>query len=300
MVYRKVGVFLSEPIVIRVRREFNFKKFLEILCENGAEALEIPEKLKLKQNEIKILKQLKKDYDLSYAIHSSSPGGYISLYLHPMKFYKRFKKCIEYTKIFDGEIITIDLDSYFAEPGVTYEEVKDYLFSLCVQNLRIAYKLGRENNIAVGFENGDVRDWAVSYYIKFNMTLDEMLEFVNAVPELKITLDIGHLYLASNYFGFDMFRYIKTFAKRIVHVHVDDNFGLDTGFGTKSRKYGDLHLPLDHGNLPWREVIKLLNNLGYEGIYSLEIKPYRISDNLNKMIDLIVESIKKLRNVLGK
>lgn len=91
-----------------------------------------------------------------------------------------------------------------------------------------------------------------------------------------ITLDIGHAYIASNYYGFDFLDAI-TLAKPLVrHIHIHDNFGRPAGLDRRqiiliAEGKGDLHMPVGWGEIPYREVFSRLK--GYEGIILLELKP---------------------------
>jgi sugar phosphate isomerase/epimerase len=92
-----------------------------------------------------------------------------------------------------------------------------------------------------------------------------------------------------------MFKFIDDFFKKIIHAHINDNFGLEDGTGFKTPKYGDLHLPLGMGTLPLEKIIKKLKKSGYGGIWMLEIKPLRVTDDERKVWKLIEDSYKKLK-----
>ncbi|MBN2053678.1 sugar phosphate isomerase/epimerase [bacterium] len=79
-----------------------------------------------------------------------------------------------------------------------------------------------------------------------------------ALPSLFFHLDAGHAYLNSN--GAMFHQMLKRFRKRLIHVHVSDNFMKD-----------DLHLPLFAGALPWRHIFKSLLRIGYDDTITLEV-----------------------------
>jgi sugar phosphate isomerase/epimerase len=85
-----------------------------------------------------------------------------------------------------------------------------------------------------------------------------------AIPELRMTLDIGHGQLLSREnraYGF-----IEHHFDRIDHLHVHDNRG-----GTSPRD--DLHLPLGEGIIDYPHILGLLRDKGYHSTITMEIKP---------------------------
>lgn len=91
-----------------------------------------------------------------------------------------------------------------------------------------------------------------------------------------ITLDIGHAYIASNYYGFDFLDAIALASPLLKHIHVHDNFGKPAGLDRRQiilvpEGKGDLHMPVGWGEIPYREVFSRLK--GYEGVVLLELKP---------------------------
>jgi len=103
-----------------------------------------------------------------------------------------------------------------------------------------------------------------------------------AHPQLALTLDTGHAYLAARYFGFDFLTAVSAMAPYLGHLHLNDNTGtfeelritdrvaydaMTMGWRREFGK-GDIHLPPFYGTLPFDEVLALLD--GYHGIYLCE------------------------------
>ena len=91
-----------------------------------------------------------------------------------------------------------------------------------------------------------------------------------------ITLDFGHAYIASRYYGFDFLGSIELARPFIKHMHVHDDFGRPAGVDRRPivlipEGKGDLHMPIGWGEIPYREVFARLK--GYEGVVLLELKP---------------------------
>ena len=173
--------------------------------------------------------------------------------------------------------------------------MKRSVFKTLQENLRYAYKCAKKEGIILGFENGDPRDPNKTFLLKFNATLRQMRKIKGAVRDLRITLDIGHLVLSSNYYGdFTPEEYVDEFTDLIVHAHVHGNRGKADGFGTLSIDYGDQHLPLKLGSSKCREVIRYLVSKGFRGPFTIEQKAERVTNKLSKMLDFLESSIKLL------
>jgi sugar phosphate isomerase/epimerase len=82
---------------------------------------------------------------------------------------------------------------------------------------------------------------------------------IEAVPNLKIHLDIGHCNIGHNVYEMVDWFY-KHFEERIIHLHIHDNQGKM-----------DEHLPLGCGNIDWKKIIKILKDHGYNNTATLEV-----------------------------
>ncbi len=98
-----------------------------------------------------------------------------------------------------------------------------------------------------------------------------VVEFVEEVdhPNLFMTIDTGHLYLSSRYFGYDMRETLRRCAPKLAHIHLNDNVGVFCPLrledfdrykmvGLRKRTTfgeGDIHLPPGYGTLPFSDVL---------------------------------------------
>jgi sugar phosphate isomerase/epimerase len=110
---------------------------------------------------------------------------------------------------------------------------------------------GREYGVTVCIENLSER-------------ADSFLPAFEAIPELRMTLDIGHAQLLSRQNS--SFRFIDDHFTRISHIHIHDNHG-----GTSVKD--DLHLPLGEGIIDYEAIIASLLNKGYDSTITMEVKP---------------------------
>ena len=155
--------------------------------------------------------------------------------------------------------------------------------------LRKLAPMAADSGVVIGMENGDphlweyrvlkeqgkARDDLAKYHARMRTSaLVAQAEAVNHA-NVRTTLDLGHLYLATQALGEDYLEAIRTAAPWVCHLHINDNFGkLDSGVDYEGYRlpYGeaDLHLPPGWGALPFAEAFERLND--YEGDIVLEIK----------------------------
>ena len=93
---------------------------------------------------------------------------------------------------------------------------------------------------------------------------DSFAQAFEAIPGLRMTLDIGHAQLLAK--QNTSFSFIENYFSRIAHIHAHDNNG-----GTSVKD--DLHLPLGEGSVDYKAIIKSLINKGYDSTITMEVKP---------------------------
>jgi sugar phosphate isomerase/epimerase len=94
------------------------------------------------------------------------------------------------------------------------------------------------------------------------------------IPELRMTLDIGHAQLLSK--ENSSYDFIENCFGRIDHIHVHDNRG-----GT--RLEDDLHLPLGQGIIDYPAIFTMLDERGYQSTMTMELKPEELKQTENEI-----------------
>lgn len=138
-------------------------------------------------------------------------------------------------------------------------------------------------------------------------TVANVVEFVKRLRNKNIgmTFDIGHAYLASQYFRFDFLGSVEMARPYIKHLHVADNFGnfeetrLIGYEQYKLKPYpnllklgkGDLHLPPGWGEIPLDKVLNMLND--YKGIFMLEYYFHRYKPYNREILKAARECVKE-------
>lgn len=90
----------------------------------------------------------------------------------------------------------------------------------------------------------------------------DMKGLLEALPEVMLTVDIGHSELLSEHNK--SLDFIAAYPERIGHVHIHDNIGGST-------YHEDLHLPLGEGRIDFAPIIKALRMLEKEVTVTFEM-----------------------------
>ena len=86
-------------------------------------------------------------------------------------------------------------------------------------------------------------------------TSDEMLLFLQAIPELKVVFDTNHSLKEENV------HYIRTVGDRIASLHISDYDFID-----------EKHWLPGEGMNPWKDILSVLEEVGYTGRFLYEVK----------------------------
>lgn len=159
-----------------------------------------------------------------------------------------------------------------------------------VDALRQLAPLAAERGVVVAMENRDPHPWEIALLERCGLPAERLPEYhagmrvpdlvaqVEAVghPNVGLTLDLGHLYLAARQCGFDFLEAVRQAAPHVRHLHASDNWGRLGGlFDSLNHRIphgeGDVHLPPGWGDIP--HVDALLQMPDYDGYYLVEIRP---------------------------
>ncbi|HQE93401.1 MAG TPA: sugar phosphate isomerase/epimerase [Anaerolineae bacterium] len=150
--------------------------------------------------------------------------------------------------------------------------------------------LAADAGVVIGMENGDPHHWEYNVLAQYGhlpsdlprhharLRIGPIVRQLEAIdrPNVALTLDVGHLFIAARELGFDFLAEVREAAPWVKHIHAHDNFGLlDQGFDAEQERWpfgeADLHMPPGWGAIPWRDVCTCLPD--YDGDVILEIKP---------------------------
>jgi len=187
---------------------------------------------------------LKEKYGIDYLAHYPNEGNPFDAKVLAETFVPKMKKLIQVTHemgIVKGTL-HFWVDKRWAEPS---------LLSAKIGLLSELVGVASEKGITLCIEN------LTEQYESFAAAFDE-------IPDLRMTLDIGHAELLSS--ENTSFNFIRHVFGKIEHVHVHDNHG---GKTVKD----DLHLPLGEGRVDYPRIFAMLSERGYRNTITLELKP---------------------------
>jgi sugar phosphate isomerase/epimerase len=204
------------------------------------------------------LLEIKNKYDVSFLAHYPNEDNPLDVNVLENKFLPRIKTLMDLSRRLDIAKATIHfwIDQRWLPANLIPGKLE--LLSRIVD-------YGNEYGITVCIENLSER--AESFGPAFE-----------AIPDLRMTLDIGHAQLLAK--KNTSFRFIEDHFSRIVHLHVHDNLG-----GTSVKD--DLHLPLGEGIVDYTAIIKSLMEKGYDSTITMEVKPGDMSRTKKSLEDCL-------------
>lgn len=207
------------------------------------------------------LLEIKGKYDLSFLAHYPNEDNPLDVNVLQNKFLPRIRTLMDLSRRLDITKATIHfwIDQRWLPVNLIPGKLE--LLSRIVD-------YGNEYGITVCMENLSER--AESFGPAFE-----------AIPDLRMTLDIGHAQLLAT--QNTSFRFIEDHFSRIAHLHVHDNRG-----GTSVKD--DLHLPLGEGIVDYTAIIKSLIEKGYDSTITMEVKPGDMSRTKKSLEDCLRKS----------
>lgn len=254
---------------------------------------------------VEAVKQALAHFDLRYSVHAPGRTN-LAFRPDPEVEYRVLEACVRFCGAIGAKVLVYHsglqaLDA--ARTGLAPLPDDEELASGAEREaaaLRKLAPIAADLDVTIGMENGDPHLWeyvvlkqlgkAAADLAKYHsrMRAAAIVEQAVAVnhPNIGITLDLGHLYLATRALGDDYLEAIGTAAPWVRHLHINDNFGkLDMGVDYEGYRlpYGeaDMHLPPGWGAIPFAEAFARLDD--YEGDIVLEIKS-RYRDHLDEVL----------------
>lgn len=157
-------------------------------------------------------------------------------------------------------------------------------------NLAEALRICESEGVELAVENLNPR---VTYLFQLPA---ELVHVVHVLPQLRLCVDLGHLWISSLVHGFDFVSGLRDILAtgRVVSAHVHDN---DSRLGTRvservvdappdGSRFGDDHLAIGRGNVP---IAAAVHQLKRAGVGTLVIET----------LDPPLESVRRLMRMLG-
>ncbi|MCK8601206.1 sugar phosphate isomerase/epimerase family protein [Desulfoferrobacter suflitae] len=112
-------------------------------------------------------------------------------------------------------------------------------------------------------------------------TAEHLAAVFTALPELRMTLDLGHAQLLTH--ENTSFAFLQNYPQRIRHMHLHDNRGGNS-------PDADLHLPVGHGIIDFPSIFAAVRNAAYCGTITLELRVDEIEQCLGCVRKLLEQS----------
>ena len=113
-------------------------------------------------------------------------------------------------------------------------------------------------------------------------TIEEVTNIVDVLPQesVGICLDLTHCIAC----GYDPVKALKSIdPNRLISIHASDNF---------TEQLIDVHLPIGSGDIHWKQVIDILENIGFSGSFVLEVAEQEDGDKA------LMSSLQFLRKIV--
>ena len=210
------------------------------------------------ENQLDQLLELKEQYNLYYLAHYPNEGNPSDLKNLKEVFVPKVKQLIDLSPELGIKKGTVHfwMDKRWATREVIDEKIK-MLAELVAH--------AAENGIMLCLENLTARQESFKDYFK-------------KIPELRMTMDIGHGQLLSK--ENTSFGFMEHVFDKIKHLHVHDNLG-----GTTVKD--DLHLPLGEGIVDYPRIFSILKNKGYNSTITMEVKPAAMAKTHMAIVEYI-------------
>jgi len=250
-----------------------FEEDLKFAQEVGFDYMEIPPHGldvivggKINYKRLEKIKEIMKKYNLKYNVHAPDLLNLMDEKYESIQ-KEVFYSVLEFTKEINGELIVYHAGRIYGEV-IKDKELLERLKEKERENLKEIADEAKKLGIIISVENSNVDLGIISgEYYSYGVYIDELIEQVEKInrQNVGITIDLGHGYIASKYFGYEFESTIKRAEKYINNFHLHDNFGIANEIDNRIPYmykviYGldDLHLPLGWGRIPFEKIFSIV------------------------------------------
>ncbi len=204
------------------------------------------------------LLKLKERYELYYLAHYPNEGNPSDLKTLKEVFVPKVKRLIEFSPKLGIKKGTVHfwMDKRWASKEIISEKIK--MLTGLVEH-------ATKNDLVLCLENLTSRQ-------------ESFKEYFQHIPNLRMTMDIGHGQLLSK--ENTCFGFMEHVFEKIEHLHVHDNLG-----GTTVKD--DLHLPLGEGIVDYPKIFSILKQKGYSSTITMEVKPAAMAKTHTAIVEHI-------------
>ncbi|MGA8572399.1 MAG: sugar phosphate isomerase/epimerase family protein [Desulfobaccales bacterium] len=282
----KIGTKIDE-----VRIDGNLQRLrqdLEYFSQAGLAAAELPvhgldaiKNGRLDKAQLKRIKETVRNFSGAFSVHAPNPLNLMDCACRELHL-KVFRASLEFTAEVGAEILVYHPGRYI--PEVTFPICgKNDLSNWDKQNLlaveaEMIQDLADEYpEVTICLENARPYLFHSPYcYAERLEPLQEQVAIIDR-DNVKINLDLGHLFLSARFYGFDPVGAAAQVKDFIAHSHVHDNFGNAVYHHEKQQTHqipfgkGDAHMPVGWGEIPILEILSTFLD-SYTGMLMMELR----------------------------
>lgn len=223
---------------------------------------------KITTQEKENIKRIAEKYNIELTIHATFSDINIAAINDNVRDFVRseIKKNIEFAAGISATKITIHPGDYGAI-GHSYPELTNQYNR---ESVEIFTKYAKKHNLKIGYEN---MPFMTEYQFPEKSDIQKIIELIREInsEHLGITWDIGH----SHTLGYDVKTCYETFKNELIHIHLNDNMGVISG-------WRDTHLPIGDGTINWKEFFDVIKD--YQSTMVFELSSW---DKIEKSLEYI-------------
>ncbi len=265
-----------------------FRRDLEKYAELGMKAVEVPvhgldaiREGVLDRKRVQEILGILQDFDFAYSVHSPNPLNLMDC-CDPDLHYSVFQCSLEFAGQIGAKILVYHAGRFIPEEtfGIPLipQRDKEKERRLLEKEAEALLRLSAEfPGVVIGIENARPYLFHSPYcYGERLGSLKEQVENINR-PNVRITLDIGHMHMASRFHCFNSREAVKSIKDLIAHTHIHDNFGGAIYHNEKIQTHqipfgrGDSHMPVGWGAIPFPAILSPYIS-SYSGMLIMELR----------------------------
>jgi len=236
---------------------------------------------KIHLRRVKEILNILNDFDFSYSVHSPNPLNLMEQEQSGLHL-SVFRASLEFTLTIGSSILVYHAGRFIPEETFPFQKGNGLSNKRAAELLEmekeVLAKLSSEySSVTICVENARPYSYHSPYcYGERIDLLKEQIEEINR-PNVKINLDVGHLYMAAQFYQFDPVEATAQIQPHIVHTHIHDNFGKSIYHHEKIQTHqipfgrGDSHMPVGWGQIPMAQILSTYLST-YRGMLIMELR----------------------------
>jgi sugar phosphate isomerase/epimerase len=301
---------------------FKFRNDLEKFAALGMEGVEIPvhgldaiRKGSLDRKRLRDIKEILRDFQFHYSVHSPNPLNLMDQ-LDPQIQFSAFQASLEFTAEIGAKVMVYHAGRFHPEEAFCLpfrpqlgKEKEEQL--LTRERISLGELADQFPQVIIAVENA--RPYLFHSPYGYGERLEDLKKLVEQVdrPNVRVTLDIGHLYMAAKFYGFQPVDAVIGIRELIAHTHIHDNFGGSIYYNEKIQTHqipfgrGDAHMPVGWGEIPFSAILSAYMP-GEDGLMIQELRNryfghlQEAKENLIRLVESLKPERRELDHTQGK